>query len=642
MKKIFVLASLCIVCTFVAGCTDEDENESQGYAMFSQETLDVSNDAGETVIQVEWSGTRWEINRDRSGFITSISPWAGGSENVGRHYTSVKLAYDANFDIVQRTQNVNLKNLTTGETVGLSVVQNGIGISSSDNGDGTFTNPMLWLDAPDPDVIHVGDYFYMVNTTMHMMPGAAILRSQDLVNWEIVSYVYGHLDIKDDYSLQNGKTVYGRGQWATSLRYYNGKFYVFFAPNDTPWKGYVYSTGNPEAGWMLEAVTPHFHDASLLFDDDGKVYVFYGSGRLAQLTPDLTEMQGAAIDLPGVKDEEETGLLEGSRAIKHNGKYYLLMISSPNGGNRRQLCYRADKITGPYEKKVILEHKFDDYSYVAQGCIVDGKNGDWYGVLLQDRGGVGRVVTLMPCRWVNGWPMLGDENGDIPEVMEKPVQGCAPACIVVSDDFDHSDMLINWQWNHNPVDESWSLTEKEGCLRLKTSRVVDNIFLAPNTLTQRMEGPQCEASVSLDVSHMNDGDVAGFGAFNGTAGLLSIKKIGSKCYLSMNSETVKFQSGTKVVSGVNVTQWGDAIELFGNVVYLRIKADFRRGQTKDIARFYYSFNNREWTHIGGDFKMAFNHTLLFVGTRFALFNYATKTTGGYVDVDFFNYKRIKE
>ena len=646
MKNIFLIIVLFVFSLFFTTCKDAKENHNQEYAVFLQETLNVSNEGGEVVANVEWNSAEWEIDWDEGGFVTSVSPKSGGGNEKGRHYTTVKLVYNANFDIESRNQKITLKNLDTGEISTLDIFQNGIGIQSSDNGDGTFTNPILWLDAPDPDVIRVGDYFYMVNTTMHMMPGAAILRSRDLVNWEIVSYVYDSLNIKEDYSLQNGKTVYGRGQWATSLRYHAGKFYVFFSPNDTPWEGYVYSTENPESGWVLLATTPHYHDASLFFDDDGKIYLFYGSGRIVQLSSDFKSTIGEAEVLRGVADDEEEmaqgGLLEGNRAIKHNGKYYLLMVSWPNGKGKRQVCFRSDNIKGPYEKKVILEDMFDGYSYVAQGCIVDGGNGDWYGMVMQDRSGVGRVVDLMPCRWIDGWPMLGDENGKVPAIMEKPVQGSSPTGIVASDDFNHSDMLINWQWNHNPVNEAWSLTERSGFLRLKTSCVSDNIFLARNTMTQRMEGPQCSASVSLDVSNMKDGDVAGFGAFNGTSGLLKIEKKDGKCYLSMTSETVRFQEGNKVVSGIMETQLADAVQLYQNTIYLRIDADFRLGRTKDVAKFYYSFNNKEWTRIGGDFKMTFDYTLLFVGTRFAIFNYATEVTGGYVDIDFFNYRRIKE
>ena len=226
---------------------------------------------------------------------------------------------------------------------------------SSDNGDGTFTNPVLWSDCPDPDLIRVGDDYYLVSTTMHLMPGAPIMHSKDLVNWETVSYVFDRLEETPNYDMEQG-TVYGRGQWATSLRYKDGRFFAYFTPNDQPPKGWVYSTTDPKTEkWELYSVLPHFHDASFFFDDNGKAYMVYGTGMIRELKPDLTGVLERGLDMQLFeRDSEENNLLEGSRMIKKDGKYYLLMISWPRGGIRREVCYRADQIEGPYEKKVIL------------------------------------------------------------------------------------------------------------------------------------------------------------------------------------------------------------------------------------------------------------------------------------------------
>lgn len=503
----------------------------------------------------------------------------------------------------------------------------------------TFANPMLWADVPDPDVIRVGDDFYMVSTTMHLMPGCPIMRSKDLVNWEVISYVFDTLDDNSRYRLIDGN-VYGRGQWATSLKYHNGRFYVLFSPNDQPYRSYIYSTADPTGKWELVSRTPHFHDSSLLFDDDGRVYVYSGTGNLRELNPDLSDVKEGGVDMVIFeRDSTETGLLEGSRALKLNGKYYLLMISWPNGKPRRQVCYRADKITGPYEKKVILQSEFGGFPYAGQGTIVDDAKGNWWGVIFQDRGGVGRVLTLMPCRWIDGWPILGDENGKIPAVMERPVAGCPDKKIVTSDDFDSDKLNINWQWNHCPVNEAWSLTDRPGHLRLTTSRVVDNLYNAPNTISQRMEGPECNGAVEIDVSHMKDGDVAGFGAFNGHSGLLSIEKNNGKTELVMHTNVVKMERRTKNVLGVDNEEI-QRVALNSPVVMLRINADFRPG--RDIARFAYSTDGKSWNEIGRDFKMRFDYQRLFMGTRFAIYNYATREKGGYVDVDYFNYERLSD
>lgn len=504
-----------------------------------------------------------------------------------------------------------------------------------------FKNPVLWADVPDPDVIRVGDDYWLVSTTMHLMPGAPVMHSKDLVNWKTVSYVFPSLHDTPKYDMQEG-TVYGRGQWATSLRYHNGLYYLYFSPNDAPYKGYVYTTKDPREGWTLAHRIPHFHDASLFFDDDGRAYVFYGTGEMKELLPDLSGVkEGGLSGKVFERDAEENGLLEGSRVIKHDGKYYLIMISWPKNKPRRQLVYRADNIQGPYEKKVILESTFGGFPYAAQGTIVDDGKGNWYGVIFQDRGGCGRVLTLMPCTWKDGWPMLGDENGKIPAVMGKPVAGYDGGEIVSSDEFDSDKMNIDWQWNHNPINDAWSLTERPGFMRLKTSRVVPNLYVAPNTLTQRMEGPECKGIVKMDISKMKDGDVAGLSAFNGDAGVVQVKKQGKKLILVAESQSCKMTDKEKLITDVAITEaYRQELDKKTKDVYFRLDADFRPG--KDLATLYYSIDGENWTKVLSDYKMIFDYRRFFMGSKFAIFNYATKKKGGLVDVDWFRYERLKD
>ena len=513
---------------------------------------------------------------------------------------------------------------------------------------GKIQNPMLWADVPDPDIIRVGDTFYLVSTTMHLMPGAPIMRSKDLKNWETVSYIFDRLTDSPKYYLQEG-TVYGRGQWATSLKYHNGKFYALLAPNEPGDMGktYIFSAEKAEGPWTLVSRMRHFHDCSLFFDDDDRVYVVYGTGEMMELKKDLSDVIEGTHQKIFQREEDERGLLEGSRMIKHNGKYYLLMISHvyAPGRHRREVCYRADDIHGPYEKQVILESEFGGFSYEAQGTIVDTQDGDWYGVIFQDRGGVGRVLTLMPCRWINGWPMLGDENGKVPDTMRPLVSGQPTKSIVNSDDFSDAKLGLHWQWNHNPIDEAWSLTERPGWLRLKTNRIVPNLFEAPNTLTQRMEGPTCSGAIVMDLSKMKDGDCAGLSAFNGDSGVLTIKKEGKRWILSMSEQSVSLTDREKRVTDVKITE-KETIELKQKKIWLRVDGDFRPFKDNDgvkiggdMATFYYSLDGEQWVKIGSDFKMRFDYRRFFMGTKFGIFCYATKKNGGYVDVDEFKYTK---
>jgi len=501
-----------------------------------------------------------------------------------------------------------------------------------------YKNPVMWADIPDMSVTRNGDNFYLISTTMHLMPGAPVMQSKDLVHWEIASYVFDSLYDNSKYNLING-TVYGRGQWASSIRYHNCKYYVLFSPNDQPFQSYIFETDNPSKGnWKLVTRTRHFHDASLFFDDDGRVYVFYGTGSLTELKSDLSDVKPGGVDMHIFeRDQEETGLLEGSQVIKYNNKYYLLMISWPRDKPRRQVCYRADKITGPYEKKVILEDNFAGFPYCGQGCIINDRNDNWYGLIFQDRGAVGRVPLLMPVRWKDGWPMLGDENGHVSLTGKIPLKSHELRHRIVESDYFSGNTLKNvWQWNHNPVNSAWSLSERKGYLRLKTGRVVDNMYLAPNTITQRMIGPECSGVISMDLTKMKDGDVAGFSAFNGNAGLLSVIMDGNKKYLTMSTNVVSLDNKTKAVLGVDAEE-KERIELTKNIIYLRIDGDFNLN--KDLATFYYSFDNKKWTPFGQEFKMVFDYRKLFMGTRYAIFNYATKAAGGYVDIDFFSFNK---
>ena len=509
-------------------------------------------------------------------------------------------------------------------------------------------NPMLWADVPDPDVIRVGDTFYLVSTTMHLMPGAPVMASKDLKNWETVGYVFDRLTDSPKYDLKEG-TVYGRGQWATSLKYHKGKFYALFAPNeggpmaDT----YICTADRAEGPWKVHSRMRHFHDATLFFDDDDRIYVIYGTGEMVELKSDLSDVIEGSHTKLFEREADERGLLEGSRMVKHNGRYYLLMISHvfAPGRHRREVCYRADDIRGPYEKRVILESDFGGFPYVGQGTIVDTQDGDWYGIIFQDRGGVGRVLTLMPCRWIDGWPMLGDEEGKIPVRMRPLVNGQKETAIVCSDDFSTPKLGLHWQWNHNPVDAVWSLNERPGFLRLKTNRVVENLYLAPNTLTQRMEGPLCSGVVAMDVSHMKDGDCAGLAAFNGDSGVLTVKKQGKKLVLEMSEQKVSLTDREKAVTNVQekVIETIDLTpkpsSLKSPLIYLRLDGDFQAGHN-DAANFFYSFDGQEWMSIGTkNYRMIFDYRRFFMGSKFAIFNYATKKVGGYVDIDCFNYSK---
>lgn len=523
-----------------------------------------------------------------------------------------------------------------------------------------YRNPIINADVPDMALCHANGYYYMVSTTMHLMPGGPIMRSKDMKTWETVSYVFDKIQDGPRYDLLDGATVYGQGQWASSIRYHKGSFYVWFTVNGAPGKGFIFKADKAEGPWKLIARPPHHHDASLFFDDDGRVYLFHDHGAIEELQEDLKDVKhgGLKIDKLFDRDEEEQGaLLEGSQVFKHKGRYYLCMISMKwgvPGRYRREVCYRADSLTGPWEKHVIVEAPFERFGGAGQGCVVNGNSnlGDldndsdesnWWALMFQDRGGIGRVPCLMPCTWVDGWPMLGElkdpsldplkaSSYRIPNDMSVGYSDYSG--IVGSDDFTYSDkkdLKLYWQWNHNPIDDAWSVTERPGFLRLTTARIVPNLFLAPNTISQRMVAPSCCGTVCIDLSGMKDGDKCGIAAFNGDSGVLTVSKNGKKLVLTATEEKSVFKQ-PRNIDHVDVKVL-EEVALKKKVIYLRIDGDFADG--KDMCSLSYSLDGKKFTSIGQPVNTPFDYRRFFMGTRFAIFNYATKTIGGHVDVDSF-------
>jgi beta-xylosidase len=297
----------------------------------------------------------------------------------------------------------------------------------------------------------------------------------------------------------------------------------------------------------------------------------------------------------------------------------LFNICWPMGGMRTVLVHRADKITGPWEGKIA----FQDQG-VAQGGIIDTPDGRWFAYLFQDHGSVGRVPFIVPAKWENGWPIIGN-NGKLPESLDLPAsKGIMPG-IVASDEFNREKgeaaLPLVWQWNHNPDNKLWSVTQRKGYLRLTTGRI-DTLFVqARNTLTQRTIGPVSSGITSIDVTNMKEGDFAGLALLQKKFGQVGVKlKNGVKSIVMVSGESrepVEVQS----------------IPLNQKTVYLKIECDFK--DRIDKGYFYYSFDSKSWLPIGKQIKMEYSMPH-FMGYRFGLFNYATKTSGGFVDFDYFH------
>ncbi len=487
----------------------------------------------------------------------------------------------------------------------------------------TVQNPIIWADIPDPSIIRVGNEYYMSHTTMHMAPGVPIMKSKDLVNWRTVGYAYSTLVNNDQMNLNNGKNAYSQGSWASSIRYKDGVFYVLTF-SYTSGKTHLYSTTNVEKGpWKEVQFSPAFHDPSLFMDSDGRNYIVYGGSdiRIIELNSDMTALKSGGLNkilIPNAQSMVGSYIVnaEGAHIEKINEWYYVFLICWPSSGydGRTVLVYRSRKIDGTYEGKVAHSSKG-----VAQGSVIQTEDGSWWGYLFQDNGSVGRSPWLMPVTWQNDWPVF---NGGVsPNTINIPLNTSPGTTgVVSSDDFSSSVMKLEWQWNHNPDNKNWSLTERPGYYRIKTSRIDAQVVDAKNSLTQRSFGPKCSGRIAMDVSGMKDGDVAGLCAFQYGYGYVGVKKTGTA--LSVVMINAKSGSPTEIASK----------PINQNRIYLRVDMDFTN--RTDKATFFYSLDSLSWLPIGNTLQMSYD-LKHFMGYRFALFNYATKNTGGHVDFDWF-------
>ncbi len=523
-------------------------------------------------------------------------------------------------------------------------------------------NPITKLDYPDVDVIRVENTYYMVSTTMHFMPGCEILRSYDLINWEHAAYLYDVLDSTPGQRLEGEENIYGRGMWAATLRFYKGRFYVIFVANDTH-KTYLFTAPAVEGPWEKREIEGFYHDCSLLFDEDGKIYLVYGNRHiwLTEMREDLSGPKEGGLHRMIVSDEGNPSLgYEGAHIYKINGKYYVFFIHSLRTEWKRvEACFVADSLEGEFVGGDVLN---DDCGYcnagAAQGGIVDTPEGDWYSILFQDRGAVGRVPVLLPVCWDGDFPVFG-VDGKVPQKME--TKSTRPeyvyADLVQSDDFkggvrpvespkatmrttkdvhyDSFGFKSVWQFNHEP---ELSLVERDlndGTVRITTDKICANVTQAKNVLTQRMLFPSCGGYITVDGSQLKDGDYAGLCAFQGKYAQVALTKDEGQLYVVL---MVRGEENTTSMGKTKDTQLPvllEKIAISTTKVRFKIEVDF--DHMRDEAKLFYDAGEG-WKQIGPVQKLYFrlDH---FTGCRFGLFIYATRTIGGRVTFSEFVYEK---
>jgi len=503
-----------------------------------------------------------------------------------------------------------------------------------DNGNGTYTNPLFYDEFTDPDIIRVGGDYYLAGTTMHAMPGLVVLHSKDLVNWSFLSYACDRLDYGPGCRLEDGKDIYGQGIWAPCIRYHNGTFYIFSNINGR--KTQLFRATNPAGPWTHSELGSSLHDLSVLFDDNGRIYVVwnYNEVQFAELKPDLSDI---IPETKRVLIPSGNAMGEGHHFYKIGGRYYIISANYAPVG--RMQCARADRPEGPYETAVISARetmgtqrgwwcgsvgqnspvpgpgaKFEmfkpgDNEFGAvplhQGGIVDLPNGDWWGFSMMDFKSVGRTTFLSPVTWQDGWPYFGLSGnlGRSPRTWIKPAAGIDVAPTPTyqrNDDFSGPTLQPIWQWNHAPVDAKWSLTEKPGTLRLHALPAAQFLW-ARNTLTQRAIGPESSATVVLDGAGLQPGDIAGLGLLNMPCAWIGIARTEQgqvlRYYDQSTDRTIEEPLATTRIS-------------------LRATGDF----DADLARLSYSVDGQTFKPVGDEIRLPYQ-LKTFQGVRYALFAY---------------------
>lgn len=505
----------------------------------------------------------------------------------------------------------------------------------ADNGDGTYKNPVIHADYSDPDVIRVGDDFYMTASSFNAVPGLPVLQSKDLVNWKLVSHVFTRQPPFEVYS----KPQHGNGVWAPSLRYHEGEFYIYYS--DPDYGIYLVKAKSPMGPWsepLLIKEAKGWIDPCPLWDADGNAYLVSAMAAsrsgvksilvVSRLSPDGTKLLDDGAMVFDGHDRHPT--VEGPKFYKRNGYYY---IFAPAGGVEEgwQLVLRSKNIYGPYEGKIVLAQGKTRVNGPHQGAWVDTQTGEQWFMHFQDKGAYGRVVHLQPMRWIADWPVIGadpdgDGTGEPVLTYKKPNVGRSWPTITPpdSDEFAGNGLGLQWQWHANPQ-PNWAFPAGGlGFLRIFNVPLPEdfrNLWDVPNLLLQKFSAPEFTVTTKLTFTPRTDDEETGLVVMGLDYAYVSLKKKSEGLFVSQ-TVAKDAESGAKGKEGAGVA-------LKGNTFYLRVKV------SKDaICTFSYSNDGTTFSPVGEPFPARKGK---WIGAKVGLFAVRTGKTRetGYADFDWF-------
>ncbi|KAF3939183.1 Beta-xylosidase [Dactylella cylindrospora] len=512
---------------------------------------------------------------------------------------------------------------TTGTTVSAQPTS-----SWSGNGSGnTFTNPVLWNDLADLEVIRVGDVYYYTASTMAYSPGAPVLRSYDLVNWEYIGHSVPVLDWSTKYNLANGERAYVKGIWASLFGYRKSTSTFYWGGCIEFGKTYIYTATNPAGPWTKRStIDTCYYDAGLLIDDNDTMYVAYGSSTInvARLSSDgLSQAETRVV----WTSPSSIGYIEGARFYKINGNYIIFLTKPAN----EQWVLKATNVWGPYTERRLLKDMTPPVSGAGiphQGGMVSTPNGQWYYMAFIDAYPGGRMPVLAPITWgSDGYPTVNTVNGGWGASYPYPLTKRPLKAPFGVDAFSGTSLSHEWEWNHNPDTSRFAVNNG---LTLSAATVTNDLYAARNTLTHRILGPISIGTILVNYGNMRDGDRAGLAMFRDRSAWIGIVNNGGGFRISFVTGIDMDTTWNTVSAGAEAA----SASISGGKVWLRIRADIRPGGTR-TAIFSYSTNGSSFTNLGGGLVLN-NDWQFFIGYRFGIFNYATKSLGGSVKIDEFS------
>lgn len=465
---------------------------------------------------------------------------------------------------------------------------------------------------------------------MHFSPGAPLLKSYDLVNWELIGHSVPSLDFGAQYNLTGSQVAYREGTWASTLRYRQSSGLWYWIGCIDFWTTYIYTSPEATGPWKQSASMPGtcYYDCGLLIDDDDTMYVVYGSTNVsvAQLSVDgLSQVKTRPVFNAADVDK---GGIEGNRLYKKDGYFYILNDDTQG----TTFIWKSTSPFGPYTSKILVDNigsPIPGGGTLDQGSLIETQDGNWYFMSFSWAYPAGRLPVLAPITWgSDGFPILTtDSTGGWAKSYPIPLSSHPLGSWTGTDMFNGTQLGVDWEWNHNPDPTKYIVNNG---LTLKTATITDDLFHARNTLTHRLYGEYPVGTVAMDFTNMADGDITGLAAFRDLTSWIGVIRNGTGYSIVVRANATQDESSWNTTSTGTVTA---TASITVHTVWLRVSLDARANGNK-LAQFSYSTDGLQFKQLGPPAQLS-SGWQIFVGYRFGIFNFATKALGGSVLVSQF-------